>query len=1681
MFGKRYRAERLLKTGQGMDTWLGIDTTNGAAVVIKKTDAATVSAGTRLRLEHEAEVMRHLAGASLTSLLDVGDEAEAFYFVMPFVPGITLAERLRRAPLSVVDTLSVGRSVMRALKAAHDQGVLHRDVKPANIIVSEESPPEPVTLIDFGLSRSARLDASLRELPVGTIAYVSPEQAGLIHREVGETSDLYSAGIVLFECLAGHVPFSGSVRDVLRQHVTEGVPDLRQLGIEVPRALAEVIQRLVRMDPRDRYASAAGALADLDEIAEALEHSQRLELIVGTHDRRCTLTEPAFLGREAELRAFEGELDVVAAGAARLVVLEGESGSGKSRLLDEVAVTGMHRGAWVLRGGGVRQSAPRPLQILDNVAEEIVAAARGDPKLAPALRERLGDHTMAVSAALPRLRTVLATGHFVPLGPEAYGEARSLPALVALLDALGTAVRPAVVLLDDCQWADEVSLKLLHAWQSAHATNHTDGSTSGHVLLVAAFRPEEVPDHSLLRRLEPSQRLTLTALADREVRRIAESMAGALPDDAAALVAQLADGNPFLARAVLEGLIEGGALIDTDRGWQVEPQAMVHAQSSRRAAVFLERSIDGLPPKALAFLSVGAVLGKTFGFKVAADLSGQTASEAMASVAAARRRHLVWIDASGAECLFVHDRIRENLLGRIPPAEQERLHGKAALLLARGELAPDLAFDLAYHFDAAGDHTRALPYALRAAAQAREQYALEVAEGFYRIAARGADDIGDASTRRDVSEGLGEVLLLRGSYDEAGNRLRQARELAESKFVGARIEGKLGELAFKRGDVRAAEEAIQRALSLLGRGTPTRLLSLILATLYQATVQIAHTLLPWRLVARRRLDEAEADLLAVRLYSRLAYAYWFNRGQVATFWAHLNELNLAERYPPTRELAQACSEHAISVTGLPRFLFRRGVRYAERGMAIRRALGDLWGEGQSLNFHGILLYAFAHYVEALAKFRDAQRVLHRTGDRWEDNIAGFHIALCLYRLGELRSAIEECQRVYRQGQEIGDAHAMVNVLEVWSKASGGAVSSEMITSAMRRSEGDAQSTEMVLQAEGVRLLRSGRLAEGAAAFAAGEATARAAHLRSEYVSYAPLWTAHALMLVAVQEAASLGVLPPERVRTAERALRRGMRLARRYRGNLPMALRDRALLRAMAGRPRAARRDLDRSLAEATAQGARFQVGLSLLSRGELGRRLGWADDDKDSAQARDLLFEIGADFALSEGPSVAIADQRAPVTLSLADRFNAIIDEGFRIASAMQTAQIREALCAAATKLLRCDATVLLVPDESEAGDLPELASGCNGPVEYSRSLVRRALAEGQSVVELDSGGRNLAESLVLGRVRSAVCAPILSGGRTVAFLYAVNHGVGELFGEDEKRIARFLATLAGASLDKAAAFTQLEELSQSLERRVEERTAELGEANRQLDEHLRRLRDTQDQLVHAARMAAVGTLVAGLSHELNNPIQVIVGYAQSALQRMKSDDPLRQAMAAIERQATRCANLVGTLLEFSRKGPVARHDLAVDELVGRVAQLAEVRLRHGGVSLKLEPSPPAVPFVSVSRTEIESALFNLVSNAVDASPRGGRVSITSAAAERGGRKGVTISVRDEGSGIPQEMLSQIFDPFFTTKPVGSGTGLGLSLAREFVEAHGGALSAESEVGRGTTMKLWLPASGEASRKVAS
>ena len=245
------------------------------------------------------------------------------------------------------------------------------------------------------------------------------------------------------------------------------------------------------------------------------------------------------------------------------------------------------------------------------------------------------------------------------------------------------------------------------------------------------------------------------------------------------------------------------------------------------------------------------------------------------------------------------------------------------------------------------------------------------------------------------------------------------------------------------------------------------------------------------------------------------------------------------------------------------------------------------------------------------------------------------------------------------------------------------------------------------------------------------------------------------------------------------------------------------------------------------------------------------------------------------------------------------------------------------------------------------------------------------------------------------------------------------------------------------------------------EEKAAELARLNEEL-------LNSREQLLQLEKMTAVGQLAAGVAHEINNPLGVILGFAQSVQKGMQPSDALAFPLKSIEREALRCKNLVESLLVFSRKNRHAEAELELNETIESILNVIEPQLRLNAV--KITKDFGALDRVLGDKNQLQQVIVNLCSNAIDAMPKGGKIVIRTRNSDIKDRPGVILEVEDTGSGIPKEIQNKIFNPFFTTKEVGKGTGLGLSLVYEIIQRHKGTIELRSEVGLGAMFIIFLP-----------
>ena len=1668
LFDDRYRPDFVIKRGLGIETWAGTDEVTHEPVIIKSTRTSRVPPGVQYTLEHDARVLRTLDDPHIAGPLSVGITYDETHVVRRRVPGETLAERLTRAPLNVEEWIVVARTMLSALAAAHDAGILHRDVTPDNIIVNERGPVTDVTLVDFGLARGTQRGAVLSDRPSSVARYVSPEQAGIIGRDTDHRSDLYSLGAVLFECIAGEPAFEGrDIAHLLRSHMSEARPALRERGYDVPRTLDEIIGRLLMKDPHDRYQAAAAALEDVLELERRLaspDSDLDAEFVIGMHDRRTSLVEPIFIGRSDELAAVQTAIHRSTIAGRQLVHVEAVSGGGKTRMLDELASRLVPRGISTYRGSGSDEAAQRPYELMRGVFEEILRAAVSDVVFARGLRSRCARHASAICEAFPMLTPVLLTDAELAvreqLGAEEFGQQRSLDALSALLDALGTEERPAVIVLDDMHWADDLSLALIRNW-------HGRREPGRGVTVIGAFRSDEVGAESPVRALAPDTTLFLAPLSSTEVRHVVESMAGAVPSEVTDLIVELAEGNPFLVTAVLRGLVEAGALVNEPQGWAVDLDAMEHARSSKRAADIIDQRIVRLPAAAFDILAAGAILGKQFDVGMAAELAGMPPDEAFTALEVARRQHIMWGPADDGTCTFVHDKLRDGLLERIEPDSRRTLHQRAGAMIER--TMPNSVFEIAYHYHEGGQDTRAFPFAITAARRARGQHSLAVARYNYEIAELGAPD-GDRRVRFEIASGLGAVYALSGRYDDADAHYERAFEFAATPSERAEVDARLGELAFRRGDVGASEIALERSARLLGLMIPRSTAGYVIAMLGQLVVQVVHSLGGTRRFGHRGPPPAITQQ-QIAIFSRLAYTYWFGRGAVPCLWAHLREMNLAERYGPSPSLGQAWSEHGPAMSMLP--WTSRGLRYVEHSLQIRRDLNDVWGQGQTYHFAGVLYYAASRFQETIDSCRRSIGLLERTGDRWELNAAGWQMALAAYRLGDLRGAARIARGVYESALEIGDVQASVSAVGVWAKATDGDIPEEIDTELLRRqahASGDVATVAQSAQAHAIRAMRHGRFDEALDALEEAQRMVSDRGARQENVVTLLPWIATARRRRA--QAIELDQASRSRqLRTARVAARRARRLARLYRNNLPHALRECAYVDALTGHPRRALRHIQRSIEVAQSQGARHEEALSLNARGHIGVEAGWPGAHDDCAQGEALLAQLAV-------PQSSGLDADAE-SLSLVVRFEQLIDSGRAITASSTEAEVHANLRTGGERLLQTETcAVLRATDPARPWvDMEVVSADGSSPIQPSTALLERAFEQRRAVVYgADDQARDLA--LTNGDhpvVRSALCVPIYAFGHPRGCLYASDEHVDGLFGAQEMRLADYLSALTGAALENAGNLSGLRELSQSLERRVTERTDQLARANRELDASLAaqrsalvQARDDARRLEEALRIK--DRFVSMVSHELRTPLTSIIGFSDTLLEDSVELAPQQQAefLAIVQAQAHRLGRLVDELLTFSR---IQRG--AVQPLRRPTPLLATIRdvITELNLDAAVTVDCPEQLTIPMSSDHVTQVLTNLLSNA----DRYGESPFEVVGRERDGF--VELCVSDHGEGVSADFVPQLFAEFTRDQrspaATGPGFGLGLSIVVALATTYGGDVTYQPVDPHGASFVVRIPRDG--------
>jgi PAS domain S-box-containing protein len=708
-------------------------------------------------------------------------------------PGGTPVDQLLGRPLDVSHCLRIAIPLAGALLRVHEGGLIHKDIKPANILVDAAS--GAVWLTGFGIaSRLPREHQAPAppEVIAGTLAYMAPEQTGRMNRSVDSRSDLYALGVTFYEMLTGTLPFTAAdPMEWVNCHIARqpAPPNERVAG--VPGPLSAIVMKLLAKTAEERYQTAAGLEVDLRCCLAQWEATGRIRPFpLGAHDAsdRLLIRETLY-GREREIDALLASFDrVMANGTTELVLVSGYSGIGKSSVVHELHKALVPQRGLFASGKFDQYKRDIPYATLGQAFQSLVRSllTQSDEELGrwrDALCEALGPSGQLIVNLVPELELVI--GKQLPVAdlPPQDAQNRFQMVFRRFLGVFARKEHPLALFLDDLQWLDAATLDLLE-----HLVTHSEVR---HLLLVGAYRDNEVgPAHPLLRRLEAIRtaeaRVHEIALAPLELDDVGRLIADALhcePECArplAELVQEKTGGNPFFATQFFIALADEGLLAfdPVASAWQWNMDRIRAKSYTDNVVDLMVGKLKRLSSTTQEALKQLACLGNVAEIATLTLVHGETEETMHASLWEAVRAGLVCREDSAYK--FLHDRIQQAAYSLIPDEHCAAIHlsiGRALLAnMTQDELAEHL-FDVANQFNRGaarlidpGEKTQVATIDLRAGRKAKASAAYASACAYLAAGMALLDDR-DWGSQYELTFSLwlerAECEFLTGNFDTA--------------------------------------------------------------------------------------------------------------------------------------------------------------------------------------------------------------------------------------------------------------------------------------------------------------------------------------------------------------------------------------------------------------------------------------------------------------------------------------------------------------------------------------------------------------------------------------------------------------------------------------------------------------------------------------------------------------------------------------------------------------------------------------------------------------------------------------------------------------------------------------------------------------------------------------------------
>jgi predicted ATPase/signal transduction histidine kinase/DNA-binding NarL/FixJ family response regulator len=1538
--------------------------------------------------------------------------------------------RLLSAPLETSRFLDIAIELATALADIHRQGVVHKDIKPANILIEQRG--SVVKLTGFGIAAQlGRIPAAPAgtELIEGSLAYLSPEQTGRMNRGIDHRSDLYSLGVTFYEMLTARLPFvAADPLEWVHCHIARQPEPPREIVPAIPEPIEGIVLKLLAKQAEERYQSASGVRADLERCRAQWQAHGRIEAFsLGECDRPERFMIPQKLyGRERQvavlLSAFE---QVVVTGQPALMLVSGYSGIGKSSLVQELHQPIARERGYFISGKFDQYQRDVPYATIAQAFRELIQQilAENDERIRlwkAALEQALGMNGQLIVDIIPHLELILGPQPLVAELPPADAQRRFQWVFQKFVGVFATEARPLVLFLDDLQWADPASLTLI-----AFLITHPD---TRYLFLLGAYRDNEVsPSHPLMRTLAEIrqsnalseqivlQPLTLAQLSQLVADTVHCSLEQAVP--LARLVADKTAGNAFFAIQFLTTLEQERLLTYDERTmrWTWDVRAI-------RGQGFTDNVVELMVGKLKRFsaatqeaLKLAACLGHTAEAATLTLICEWPDEQLHAALGPAVDEGLLL--RQDGSYTFLHDRVQEAAYALIPEQQRPAQHLRIGRLLAAHTPAEEREAAI---FEIVGQLNRGA--ALISSREEREQLA-----EFNLLAAR----------RAKAATAYASAL----SYLASGAALLPTDAWERRRELTFTIELQRAECEFLTGALVEAEarlaELTRRASSLPDLATVTRLRVDLFMTLgrsdsavaagldYLRRVGIVWSAHPtkdevrqeyarmWRQLGDRPI-EALLDLPRMTdpvacgtmdvLTSLVTPALYTDENLRCLVIGRMGNLSLEHGNSDASCYAYTAVGNVLG----PYFGdYTAGFRFGELGLDLVEQRGtDRLKARVYLAFGNLAKPSIRHVRMGRSLPRHAFDTAQRAGDLTYAGFSRNNLVTFLLASGD---ALAEVQREAEYGLDfarqarfglvvelITAQLQLIRTLRGLTPIFGCFDHAGFDEERFERHLEELPRLSIAVCLYWIRKLQARVLADDHAAAQAAAAKAErllwmspAIFERADYHFYT------ALALAALVEAAT----GAERTGHLE-ALAAHQRQLQEWAGHCPENFENRAALvdaeiGRLDGRDLDAERLYEQAIRSARENGLVHNEAIAYERASAFYRARGF---DQIAhlylRNARQCYVRWGAEGKVRQldgrYPQLIESQQLTPSTTFAASaeqldllsvikasqsisgriRLPDLLEALMRIVLEQAGAQ-RAFLMLAEGENLAIHAHAEIVGAETRVNLAPELAVS---PITLPIAILSYVRRTQEPLVLIDAATEASYASdeyIARHKPRSILCLPIRRQAQELGLLYLENNLAAGAFTAQTLTVLELLAAQAAISLESARLYEELRQHREHLEELVAERTAELAIA--------------RDAAETANR--AKSAFLSNMSHELRTPLNGILGYAE-IMKRKRLDDDTINGLNIIEQSGEHLLTLISDILDLA-KIEASRLELTpaavqLPAFLGGIVKIIRGRVEAKQLNITFE-APPSLPqWVQVDETRLRQVLLNLLGNAVKFTDQG-------------------------------------------------------------------------------------------------